>query len=76
MAPDGALRHQILVGATEQGAEYRHRRRFSARSYLVSREYTPCVNREFRLASSPSGVLGPVLLPPCIRQRLFFIAGP
>ena len=29
----------------------------------------------FRLRSRPSGVLGPVLGPPCIRQRPFFIAG-
>ena len=29
-----------------------------------------------RLRSSPTAVLGPVLLPPCIRQRPLAIAGP
>jgi hypothetical protein len=36
----------------------------------------PCFHRALRDRSSPSGVLGPVLSPPCIRQRPLGIAGP
>jgi hypothetical protein len=35
----------------------------------------PCFQLAFRLRSSPSAVRGPVLIPPCIRQRPFGIAG-
>jgi hypothetical protein len=37
--------------------------------------YRPCFHRALRLRSKPSGVRGPVLGPPCIRQRPFGIAG-
>ena len=36
----------------------------------------PRFHRAFRLRSRPAGVRGPVLRPPCIRQRPFFIAVP
>lgn len=45
------------------------RRRFSARSCRTSREYTPCLHRARWLRPKPSGVRGPVLFPPCRRQR-------
>jgi len=44
-------------------------------SALASAEYKPCFQFPRRARSSPSGVRGPVLLPPCNRQRPFFIAG-
>jgi hypothetical protein len=37
--------------------------------------YRPCVVRALARLAKPSGVRGPVLLPPCIRQRPFGIAG-
>jgi hypothetical protein len=43
---------------------------------IASAEYRPCFQFAFRLRSSPSGVRGPVLLPPWNRQRPFAIAGP
>ena len=39
------------------------------RSARAAREYRPCFQRAPRLRSSPSAVRGPVLRPPCIRQR-------
>jgi hypothetical protein len=45
------------------------------RSAIASAEYSPCLQLAFRLRSSPSGVRGPVLIPPCIRQRPLSIAG-
>lgn len=36
----------------------------------------PCFRGAARHRSNPSGVRGPVLLPPCIRQRPFTIAAP
>ena len=43
---------------------------------LAAAEYLPCFQFALRLRSSPSGVRGPVLIPLCIRQRPFRIAGP
>ena len=37
----------------------------------ASCERAPWVHRARRLRASPSGVFGPVLSPPCIRQRFF-----
>jgi hypothetical protein len=45
------------------------------RSSIISALYRPWIVRAFRIRASPSAVLGPVLLPPCIRQRPFGIAG-
>jgi hypothetical protein len=56
----------------------RSNRRASAaflRSAIACAEYPPCFQLAFRLRSSPSGVRGPVLFPPCIRQRPLGIAG-
>lgn len=44
-------------------------------SALPSEEYSPCFKRERRDLAKPSGVRGPVLAPPCIRQRPLRIAG-
>lgn len=44
-------------------------------SALLSEEYSPCFQRERRDLAKPSGVRGPVLAPPCIRQRPLRIAG-
>jgi len=44
-------------------------------SALTSEEYRPCFQRERRDFAKPSGVRGPVLAPPCIRQRPLRIAG-
>ena len=44
-------------------------RRRSSRS--ASAEYDPCFHRARLLRSRPSGVRGPVLRPPCIRQHRF-----
>jgi len=49
--------------------------RLWANSTRISRAYAPCFRRPRRLASRPSAVLGPVLLPPCIRHRPLRIAG-
>ena len=38
-------------------------------------ERAPCFQRARRLRASPAGVRGPVLRPPCIRQRPFGMAG-
>jgi hypothetical protein len=54
----------------------RQRRRDSASMARVSREYTPCFHRARRLRARPVAVRGPVLVPPCIRQRPFAMAGP
>ncbi len=43
-------------------------------SALASAEYSPCLKLAFLDRSSPSGVRGPVLLPPCMRQLPFCIA--
>ena len=51
------------------------KRRHAAASARAACEYRPCFHRARRLRSSPSGVRGPVLLPPCIRHRPFRIAG-
>ena len=48
----------------------------SLRLAIVSAEYRPCFQFAFRLRASPSGVRGPVLAPPCIRQRPFLMAAP
>ena len=56
--------------------------RQSRRNSLISRrmaidlaEYRPCFQFAFLDRSRPSGVRGPVLLPPCILHLPFFIAG-
>jgi hypothetical protein len=50
------------------------RRRYPSRA---STEYRPCFHRARLLRARPSGVRGPVLLPPCSRQHRFpRIAGP
>jgi len=41
----------------------------------ASAEYWPCFQLASRHRSSPSGVLGPVDAPPCIRHRPFGMAG-
>ncbi len=46
------------------------------RSATASAERLPCLQFALRQRSRPSGVRGPVLLPPCIRQRPFGIPGP
>jgi hypothetical protein len=38
--------------------------------------YRPCFHRAFRLRSKPSGVRGPVLVPPWNLHRPLAIAGP
>jgi len=45
------------------------------RSARARAEYRPCFQRERREFSKPSSVRGPVLAPPCIRQRPFRMAG-
>jgi hypothetical protein len=45
------------------------------RAALASAEKWPCFQLARRLRASPSAVRGPVLRPPCMRQRPFFIAG-
>jgi hypothetical protein len=45
------------------------------RSSVISPLYRPWIVRAARIRASPSAVLGPVLLPPCIRHREFLIAG-
>jgi hypothetical protein len=44
-------------------------------SALASSEYSPCFQFAFCDQASPSGGLGPVLAPRCIRQRPFRMAG-
>ncbi len=46
------------------------------RSRCASTEYLPCFQRARRLRASPSGVRGPVLMPPWSLHRPFRIAGP
>jgi hypothetical protein len=41
------------------------------RASMVTFENRPCFQRARRLRSRPSGVRGPVLRPPCMRQRRF-----
>src|ERR1700733_824902 len=45
------------------------------RSAFASAEYSPLFQFALRDRANPSGVLGPVLGPPCIRQRPFGMAG-
>jgi hypothetical protein len=47
----------------------------SRRASVKARDRRPCFQLATRLRSFPSGVRGPVLMPPCIRQRPFGIAG-
>src|SRR5215470_14710793 len=49
--------------------------RAAARRARTGAEYPPWVRRARRQRSRPSAVRGPVLRPPCIRQRPFFMAG-
>jgi hypothetical protein len=44
-------------------------------SAFASKEYKPCFQRARRDRARPSEVRGPVLAPPCIRQRPLRIAG-
>jgi hypothetical protein len=44
-------------------------------SALASREYGPCFQFARRDLANPDAVRGPVLVPPCIRQRPLGIAG-
>ena len=50
-------------------------RRKNRRSAWAAAEHKPCFQRARRERSKPSGVRGPVLAPPCIRQRPLRIAG-
>jgi hypothetical protein len=43
---------------------------------LASSEYLPCFQFARFERANPISVRGPVLVPPCIRQRLLSIAGP
>src|SRR5260370_1864891 len=45
------------------------------RPAFSSAEYSPVFQLAFRDRSNPSAVRGPVLIPPCIRQRPFRMAG-
>jgi len=45
------------------------------RSAFAFAEYKPCFQFARRDRAKPSGVRGPVLAPPCIRQRPLRIAG-
>jgi len=47
----------------------------SRRAAIDLAEYRPCFQFAFLDRSRPSGVRGPVLLPPCILHLPFFIAG-
>ncbi len=47
----------------------------SRRNAAYSRPRKPWTNRARRLRARPSTVRGPVDLPPCRRQRAFFMAG-
>jgi hypothetical protein len=49
--------------------------RSSRRSAIAFADRLPCFHDDRRERSKPSGVRGPVLLPPCSRQRPFGIAG-
>jgi hypothetical protein len=49
--------------------------RTNARICSISAVRIPCVVRAARIRARPSAVLGPVLLPPCIRHLPFGIAG-
>ena len=53
----------------------RSRARAAQRKALTSAEQTPCFQRARRLRANPSGVRGPVLRPPCRRQRPLGMAG-
>jgi hypothetical protein len=44
-------------------------------SSFSAKEYPPCFQFALRERSKPSAVRGPVLSPPCIRQRPLAIAG-
>lgn len=44
-------------------------------SFLACLVCKPLINLEFRQRSKPSGVFGPVDLPPCKRQRALAMAG-
>jgi len=59
-------------------SESRRRRqaRAAPRNAAISAERAPCRQPARRLQARPSAVRGPVLAPPCIRQRPFGIAGP
>ena len=46
----------------------------SLRWAMASADFRPCFQFARRLRSRPSGVRGPVLGPPCIRQRPFAMA--
>ena len=46
----------------------------SRRAAIISADRSPCRHRARRLRSRPSIVRGPVLAPPCSRQRPFGIA--
>ncbi len=48
----------------------------SFRWAIAFAERLPCFQLALRLRSKPSDVRGPVLFPPCSRQRPFAIAGP
>ena len=54
----------------------RQSRRYPCCSAFALEERRPCFQFALRARSKPSGVLGPVLAPPCIRQRPFRMAGP
>jgi hypothetical protein len=45
-------------------------------SPIAAVDLRPCFQLARRIRSMPSGVRGPVLVPPCIRQRPLRIAGP
>ena len=52
----------------------KNRRRYSASSFARA-ENLPCFQLARRERSNPAAVRGPVLAPPCIRQRPLCIAG-
>jgi hypothetical protein len=79
--------HVLQFGLEDSSGRYAHstdliscRRarmiaRPSCRCAFASAEWYPCRQRALRARSRPSGVRGPVLKPPCTRQRPFGIAG-
>ena len=77
-------RSQSTPGMSAGCSEAHHRRSFlesrsncwnSRLSCFAATEYRPCFQLARCERASPSAVRGPVLFPPCIRQRPFDIAG-
>jgi hypothetical protein len=65
----GLARQRLFRGNTPISSKTLHARRKNRRLALFSAEYLPVFQFALRDRANPSGVLGPVLGPPCILQR-------